>query len=102
CRQNQAQDRLAGINPRTVIWIKEELRVADGYNPPMEKLQSRSVVIKRTLADEAGVEEATGTPEECLNMMWQLTVDAWAFMGVDVAESEFQKNVIQIRRSESP
>lgn len=66
----------------------------------MEKRQSRSVVVKRTLADEARADEVAGTPEECLNMMWQLTVDAWAFIGVDVAESEFQKDVVQIRQLE--
>lgn len=62
--------------------------------------QSRSVVRERRLADQDSLDEVAGTPEGCLNMMWQLTVDAWAFMGVDVAESEFQKDVVQIRRLE--
>jgi hypothetical protein len=91
---------MEGIDPRTVMWIKEELCFVNGYNPPMEKLQSRSVVVKRMLADEAGADEVAGTPEECLNMMWQLAVDAWAFMGVDVAESEFQRHIVHIRRPE--
>ncbi len=77
-----------------------ELHSPNGYNLLMEKLQSRSVVVKRTLADEARADEVAGTPEECLNMMWQLTVDAWAFMGVDVAESEFQRHIVHIRRPE--
>jgi len=62
--------------------------------------QSRSVVRKRRLADQDSLDEVAGTPEECLNMMWQLTVDAWAFMGVDVAESEFQRHIVHIRRPE--
>jgi hypothetical protein len=43
-------------------------------------------------------DDVCGTPEECLNMMWQLTVDVWAFMGVDVAESEFPRHIVHIHR----
>jgi hypothetical protein len=37
------------------------------------------------------------TPAQRLEMMWQLTLDAWAFKGEPV-ESEFRRNVVRVIR----
>ncbi len=31
-------------------------------------------------------------------MMWQLTIDAWAFMGEDVAQRRLSRDVIRVRK----
>jgi hypothetical protein len=38
------------------------------------------------------------TIEERWNMMWQLTVNAWAMKGEDVAGQEFQRHVERLER----
>jgi hypothetical protein len=38
------------------------------------------------------------TAAERLGMMWQLTLDAWAFMGKPVAESRLPRHIVRIRR----
>ena len=38
------------------------------------------------------------TPNERLNMVWPLTVSAWAMKGVNVAEQEFQRYVERLER----
>jgi hypothetical protein len=38
------------------------------------------------------------TIEERWNMMWPLTVSAWAMKGVNVAEQEFQRDVERLER----
>lgn len=41
---------------------------------------------------------ANTTPEQRLEMVWPLTVQAWAFKGVDVAESRLPRHLIRITR----
>ena len=36
------------------------------------------------------------TPEECIAMMWQLSADAWAFMGHADAETDVQRSLIRV------
>ncbi|MGD9853468.1 MAG: hypothetical protein AB7U20_00815 [Planctomycetaceae bacterium] len=58
---------------------------------------NRSIVRKIRLQDEGretGVEHMTA--EERLGMMWQLAVDAWAFRGQHVDESQFQRHVVRV------
>jgi len=38
------------------------------------------------------------TPEQRLDMMWQLALDTWAFMGDDCAESRLPRHVVRIVR----
>jgi hypothetical protein len=38
------------------------------------------------------------TPEERLEMMWPLAVDAWAFMGNPIDESRLQRHIVHIVR----
>jgi hypothetical protein len=41
-------------------------------------------------------------PAELLEMMWQLAVDAWAFMGEEnIAQSRLQRNVTNLIRRKS-
>ena len=52
------------------------------------------------LKDQDGVMDdlRETTPAERVGMMWQLTVDAWAFMGEDVAEQRLQRDVERVIR----
>ncbi len=38
------------------------------------------------------------TPAERLEMMWQLTLDAWAFKGERIVGGEFRKDVVSVIR----
>ena len=37
-------------------------------------------------------------PGERMEMVWQLTVDAWAFKGEDIAERRFPRDVVRLVR----
>jgi len=41
------------------------------------------------------------TPAERLQMMWQLTVDAWAFKGERVVELRLPRHIVRVLRRES-
>jgi hypothetical protein len=41
------------------------------------------------------------TPAERLAMMWQLTLDAWAFKGEPVAELRLPRHIVRVLRTES-
>jgi hypothetical protein len=41
---------------------------------------------------------ASCTAGERIGMMWQLTIDAWAFLGESVNESRFQRHVVNVIR----
>lgn len=41
------------------------------------------------------------TPEARIGMMWQLAMDAWAFMGGCNAESRLPRHVVRVVRRES-
>ena len=40
------------------------------------------------------------TPEERIEMMWELTVDAWTFKGEPLDESRLQRHVVRVVRGE--
>ena len=40
------------------------------------------------------------TPAERLQMIWQLTVDAWAFKGEAIAELRLPRHIVRVLRSE--
>lgn len=55
-----------------------------------------------TLAEQGHERDLAGTTaEERMGMMWQLAVDAWAMMGVEVHESSFPRHVGRVVRRES-
>ena len=60
---------------------------------------NRSVVRKTTLQDQddSGI-IVNATPSERIGMVWQLTLDAWAFLDSNIAKSEFQRHVGRIER----
>ena len=59
--------------------------------------RSRYVVRKRRLEDPEP-RESVGTPEECIAMMWELTCNAWAFMGHADAEPRLQRHLVRVVR----
>jgi hypothetical protein len=38
------------------------------------------------------------TPAERVDMMWQLAIDAWSFMGETFAESRLPRHVVSVHR----
>ena len=57
--------------------------------------------VSRLDDQRAGVEDlAKTTPAERLEMMWQLTLDAWAFKGEPVAELRLPRHIVRILRRE--
>jgi hypothetical protein len=40
------------------------------------------------------------TPAERVQMMWQLTLDAWTFKGEPVAELRLPRHIVRVLRSE--
>jgi hypothetical protein len=60
----------------------------------------RSREIRKSTLTEQGTERdlADTTPEQRIEMMWQLTVNAWAMMGVDLRGSRLQRHVERVVR----
>jgi hypothetical protein len=51
--------------------------------------------------DRADIQDLSKTtPAERLEMMWQLTLDAWAFKGEPVAELRLPRHIVRVLRSE--
>ena len=60
---------------------------------------NRQIVRKSTLAEQGNEDDLRRTTvEERWNMMWQLTVNAWAMKGDDIAGQEFQRDVERLER----
>lgn len=58
-------------------------------------------VRKTTLAQQGEDPDLRNTtPAERLGMMWQLTLDAWAFTGEPVAESRLPRHIVRVLRRE--
>ena len=63
------------------------------------KNSDRSRVVKTTLrAPDMDDAIKNATPGERMGMVWQLTLDAWAFMDPESAQSEFQRHTVRIQR----
>ncbi len=39
-------------------------------------------------------------PEDRVAMVWPLTIDVWAFMGYDIAESRLSRHIVRVVRRE--
>ena len=51
--------------------------------------------------DRADIQDLSKTtPAERLQMMWQLTLDAWAFKGEPVAELRLPRHIVRVLRRE--
>lgn len=58
-------------------------------------------VSKLDAQHRADVEDLAKTsPAERLEMMWQLTLDAWAFKGEPVAELRLPRHIVRVLRKE--
>jgi hypothetical protein len=60
------------------------------------------LIRKSTLQEQGEDRDLEGTTAaERLGMMWQLTLDAWAFAGNPVAESRLQRHIVRVLRRRS-
>ena len=62
-----------------------------------------SYLVRKTTLQEQGEDRdlEDTTAAERLGMMWQLTLDAWAFTGDAVAESRLQRHIVRVLRRRS-
>lgn len=59
----------------------------------------RTRVKKTTLQTQGNDDVITdATPAERMAMVWQLTLDAWAFLDPESAKSEFQRHIVRVQR----
>ena len=59
----------------------------------------RTRVVVSTLHDQGSDDLITdASPAELMGMVWQLTLDAWAFKDASVAKLEIQRHVVRIVR----
>lgn len=67
-----------------------------------QDLQKRKSVKVTKLSDSADEWDLQNTtPAERWAMMWQLTLDAWAFKGEPVAEPRLQRHIVRVLRRTS-
>ena len=63
------------------------------------RTMDRSHVVLTTLRGQDAERHVTSaTAAECVGMVWQLTLDAWAFKEPAVAESRFQRHAVRVVR----
>ena len=61
----------------------------------------RVVTIRKIRLSEEGADDdelARMTPEQRMELIWPLTVDAWAMMGEDIAEFRLPRHVVRVIR----
>lgn len=68
------------------------------YNYDMES--RRTVTIRKSTLAEQGREQnlADLTPEQRMGLIEQLTIDAWAMRGENIAEQRLQRHVVRLKR----
>jgi hypothetical protein len=62
--------------------------------------RSPGIHIRKTTDQGKEMNLGNTTAAERLDMMWQLTIDAWVFKGESVAESRLPRHVVRIVRGE--
>jgi hypothetical protein len=65
------------------------------------KVSERNIQVRKTSLKEENDDLKNTTPEQRWAMMWQLTLDAWAFKGEPIAESRLQRNIVRVYRRKS-
>ena len=65
------------------------------------KVLERNIEVRKTSLKEESDDLKNTTPAERLGMMWQLTLDAWAFKGEPVAEPRLQRHIVRVFRRKS-
>jgi hypothetical protein len=63
-------------------------------------LESRKVRVLKLQEQDKYDDLRSTTPAQRLEMMWQLTLDAWAFKGEPISEDDLQRNVVRVIRLE--
>lgn len=60
----------------------------------------RVVTVRKSKLAEQGLENdlAHLTPEQHMGLIEQLTIDAWAMKGEDIAEQRLQRHVVHLKR----
>lgn len=61
-------------------------------------MKKKILVRKRSLHDPEEDDLKGKAPGELLGMMWQLTLDAWAFKEKLDAESRLQRHIVVLKR----
>ena len=70
---------------------------------PRQEQWRRYVVRKTTLKEQDEDPDLENTTAaECLGMMWQLTLDAWAFTGQPLAESRLPHDLMPAVQQATP
>lgn len=67
------------------------------YNLDMSE-PTRNIRVKRLHEIGKDVDLESTTPGERLSMMWQLTLDAWAFKGETLAEHRLPRYIVRLHR----
>jgi hypothetical protein len=62
--------------------------------------RSRNIRIREAAGQGKEMDPGNTTAAERLDMMWQLTIDAWVFKGESVAQSRLPRHVVRIVRRE--
>lgn len=68
--------------------------------PPEPKLERDKIRVVGLHDQDVDMDLADMTPADRIGMMWQLALDAWAFMGEPVAEQGLQRHIVRILRRE--
>jgi hypothetical protein len=71
------------------------------YNQRMESADAnRQIVRKSTLAEQGNEDDLRDLSiEDRWNMMWQLTVEAWAKKGIDVSNQPMRRDIVRVTRN---
>jgi hypothetical protein len=57
-----------------------------------------NIRLRKLVRHEPDTDYQSMTPGKRMELVWLLTVDAWAFMGKDIAEQRLQRDVVRIIR----
>jgi hypothetical protein len=60
--------------------------------------QERTVRVSKLSEQGSEADLSHTTPAERIEMMWQLALDAWAFMGEPVVEQRLPRHVVRVVR----
>ena len=69
------------------------------YNCSMKE-PDRTIRVRPLSAQGSEDDLKDTTPEERLDMMWQLAVDAWAFKGEPVGDGRLDRSIVRVVRGE--
>ncbi|HEY2412792.1 MAG TPA: hypothetical protein VGI40_11145 [Pirellulaceae bacterium] len=67
---------------------------------PEKATRTHWYIVHGQLGDQTLESVAASTPEQRLSLIWPLTIQAWAFKGIDVAESRLPRHLMRITRRE--